>query len=163
MTTYALNFVDMVINEEPRTYKEALDNKNCDRWPLAIKEKIEFLHKNEIKWLFKRKEGIHRIESPCYKAKLVEEGFTQREGVNFNEIFSLVVKHYSVRVLFAMVAQFDLHFEQMDVKTTFLHNQKVFNTRMNKIGSFLKRSLYGLKQSLCQWYKCFDNFILSLK
>lgn len=46
-------------------------------------------------------------------------GFTQREGIDFNEVFFPVVKHCSIRMLLAMVAQFDLKLKQMDVKTTF--------------------------------------------
>ena len=37
--------------------------------------------------------------------------------------FSLVVKHMSIRMLLTMVAQFDLELEQMDVKTTFVHDE----------------------------------------
>ena len=43
-----------------------------------------------------------------FKAFLVAKGHTQKEGVDFNEMFSLVVKHSSTRVLLAMVALFDL-------------------------------------------------------
>ena len=48
-------------------------------------------------------------------------GFTQREGVDFNEVFSPVVKYSSIRLLLALSAYHDLELEQMDVKTTFLH------------------------------------------
>jgi hypothetical protein len=43
--------------------------------------------------------------------------------MDFNEIFSPVVKHSSIRVLLSMVALFDLDLEQLDVKTTFLHGE----------------------------------------
>lgn len=46
-------------------------------------------------------------------ARLVAKGYTQKEGVDFNEVFSPVVKHSSIRVLLAMVALFDLECEQM--------------------------------------------------
>ena len=55
-----------------------------------------------------------------FKARLVAEGFTQCEGVDFNEIFSSVVKHRSIRLVLSLVAQFDLELEQMDFKTTLL-------------------------------------------
>ena len=57
--------------------------------------------------------------------------FTKREGVDFNEVFSPVVKYSSIRLLLAPSAYYDLELEQMDVKTTCL----------------LKKSLYRLKQS----------------
>jgi len=54
-----------------------------------------------------------------FKARLVARGFTQKEGIDFNEVFSPVVKHRSIKILMAMVAEFDLVLEQMDVKTKF--------------------------------------------
>ncbi|CAM8923040.1 unnamed protein product [Rhodiola kirilowii] len=58
------------------------------------------------KWVFKYKEGIPGVEEPEYKARLVAKGFTQREGVDFNEIYSHVVKHRSIRVVLSLVANF---------------------------------------------------------
>lgn len=49
------------------------------------------------------------------------KGFTQKERVDFNEIFSPVVKHSSIRTFLTMVALLDLELEQMNVKTAFLH------------------------------------------
>ena len=49
------------------------------------------------------------------------KGFEQREGIDFNEVFSPVVRHTSIRVMLAIVALFDLELEQLDVKTAFLH------------------------------------------
>ena len=39
-----------------------------------------------------------------YKAKLVAKGYAHREGIDFNEVFSAVVKHFSIRTLFALAA-----------------------------------------------------------
>ncbi|KAL6350274.1 hypothetical protein AAG906_004221 [Vitis piasezkii] len=71
-------------------------------------------------------ESLHRIpglEDVKFKAHLVAKGYTQKEGMNFNEVFSLVVKHSSIRVLFIMVALFDLKLEQLDIKIVFLHDE----------------------------------------
>ena len=54
---------------------------------------------------------------------LVAKGYAQKEGIDYNEIFSLVVKHTSIRMLLVMVTQFDLELEQLDVKTSFLHGE----------------------------------------
>ncbi|GKV27145.1 hypothetical protein SLEP1_g36348 [Rubroshorea leprosula] len=101
-------------------------------------EEIESLHKNQTwklvkppkgqrivgcKWVFRRKEGILGVETPRFKARLVVKGFTQREGIDFHEVFSPVVKHSSIRVLLAMVTLYDLELEQLDVKTSFLHGE----------------------------------------
>ena len=59
--------------------------------------------------------------SPRYKARLVVKGFSQRKGVDFNEIFSPVVKMTSIRAVLSWAATLDLEVEQMDVKTAFLH------------------------------------------
>ena len=48
------------------------------------------------KWIFRYKEGIKGIEEARFKARLVARGFTQKEGIYYNEIFSLVVKHTSI-------------------------------------------------------------------
>jgi len=49
------------------------------------------------------------------------KGFQQREGIDFTEIFSPVVKMTTIRVILSIVAVENLHLEQLDVKTTFLH------------------------------------------
>ncbi|MCH79396.1 retrotransposon protein putative Ty1-copia subclass [Trifolium medium] len=102
------------------------------------------------KWVFKKKEGISGVEAPRYKARLVAKGFTQVEGIDYNKIFSPVVKHCSIRVLMAIVNMYDLELEQMG----FLEdNSKVCS---------LKKSSYGLKQSPRQWYQRFDDFLLKI-
>jgi len=46
-----------------------------------------------------------------------------KNRVDFNEVFSPVVCHTSIRVLLALVALQDLKLEQLDVKTTFFHGE----------------------------------------
>ena len=49
--------------------------------------------------------------------------YVQKEDIDFNEIFSPVVRLTTVRIVLAMCATFDLHLEQLDVKTAFLHGE----------------------------------------
>ncbi|CAM8886688.1 unnamed protein product [Rhodiola kirilowii] len=109
------------------------------------------------KWVFKRKDGISGVEAPRLKARLVAKGFTQKEGIDFKEIYSPVVKHRSIRIILSLVANFNLELEQLDVKTTFLHGSLDETIFMRQPEGFnvgdpdkkvclLKKSLYGLKQ-----------------
>ena len=69
------------------------------------------------------KEEIPGIEKARFKARLGAREFTQRERVDCNEVFSPVVKHSSIRMILALVAQNNLELEQLDVRTTFLHRE----------------------------------------
>eukprot|EP00253_Pinus_taeda_P026682 PITA_26682 len=71
------------------------------------------------KWVYKLKEedgGRKR-----YKARLVVKVFAHKKGIDFDEIFSPVVKMISIITILSLIAVEDLHLEQLDVKTTFLH------------------------------------------
>ena len=56
-----------------------------------------------------------------FKARLVVKGFVQKKGIDFDEIFSPIVKMTCICTILSIVANKDLHLEQLDVKTTFLH------------------------------------------
>lgn len=97
-------------------------------------------------------------ETPRYKARLVGEGFTQKEIIDFNNVFSLVVKHILINVLLAITTFSDLELNQIDVKTAFLHENLNEEILMTQLKGFieegtkdtvclLKKSFYRLKQS----------------
>ena len=48
------------------------------------------------KWIFQKKEALSEKEGEKFKARLVAKGYSQREEIDYNEIFSLVVKHTSI-------------------------------------------------------------------
>src|SRR6266508_7002690 len=75
------------------------------------------------KWIFKRKEGISPTEKARYKARLVARGYSQIPDIDFNDVFSPVVKHSSIHTLLSIVAVRDYELEQLDVKTVFLHGE----------------------------------------
>jgi len=58
-----------------------------------------------------------------YRTRLMVKGFAKKKRIDFNEIFSLVVRLTTIKVVLAMCAIFDLHLEQLDVKTAFLHEE----------------------------------------
>jgi len=72
------------------------------------------------KWVFKLK-SEENSSQPRYKARLVVKGFSQKKGIDFEEIFSLVVKMSSIRVVLGLAANLNLEVEQLDVKIAFLH------------------------------------------
>ena len=152
-----------------------MKSKESKQWMNAMIEEIESLMKNKTwvlvkrpkdqkpvscKWIFKKKvEAGNKIR---FKARLVTRGFTQEEGIDYNEVFSPVVKHASIRVLLAVAAQRDWELEQLDVKTAFLHGDLKETIYMDQPEGFmmhgsedkvclLKKSLYGLKQASRQW------------
>jgi len=174
---------------EPKSYQEALLDPDWEKWNAAMKEEMVSMSKNHTwdlvtkpekvkligcRWVFTRKAGIPGVEAPRFKARLVAKGFTQKEGVDYNEIFSPVVKHVSIRYLLSMVVHYNMELQQMDVKTAFLHGfleEEIYMAQPEgfeiKRGSdkvcLLKRSLYGLKQSPRQWNLRFDEFMRGIK
>ncbi|KAE8715084.1 1-phosphatidylinositol-3-phosphate 5-kinase FAB1B [Hibiscus syriacus] len=172
---------------EPSIYQEAINSSDASLWMMAMQEEIEALHKNNTwdlvplpqgrkpignKWVFKiKRNGDDQVER--YRARLVVKGYAQKEGIDFNEIFSPVVRVTTVRVVLAMCAILNLHLEQLDVKTIFLHGNLEEEIYMLQPEGFeekekknlvcrLNKSLYGLKQAPRCWYKRFDSFIMCL-
>ena len=116
------------------------------------------------KWVFVNKQRSLKGDIVYCKARLVGKGYAQREGIDYNEVFSPVVKHSSIRILLALVAQYELKLDQLDVKIDFLHGDLEDEIYMSQLTGFkttgkknmvckLKKSLYELKQSQRQWYK----------
>ena len=63
------------------------------------------------KWVYRKKEAITTNDEEKFKARLVTKGYSQKEGIDYNEIFSLVVKHTSIRVILSIVAMYNLELE----------------------------------------------------
>ena len=126
------------------------------------------------KWIYKKKTGIPTVEPERFKACLVAKGYSQREGIDYQEIFFPVVRHTSIRMLLAITTTGDYELEQMDVKMPFLHGNIDEKIPMEQPEGFktkgkedhvclLKKSLYDLKQTPRQWYKCFDSLMVENK
>ena len=132
-------------------------------------KEMSSLHKNDIwelselpkekktinyKQVFAKKQGSLDVDIVRYKARLVAKGYAQRESIDYNEVFLPIVKHSSIRILLALVAQYELELNQLDVKTaTFLHGDLEEEIYMSQPTGFktarkenmvckLKKSLY---------------------
>ena len=170
---------------EPESFLDVLSHKDKEKWMHAMHDEMSSLRKNDTyelvelpkgkhvlknKWVFKLKNSDDK--SMKYKARLVVKGFSQMKGIDFDEIFSPVVKLSSIRIALGLVASMNLELEQLDVKTAFLHGDLNEEIYMEQPEGFeengkehlvckLKKSLYGLKQAPRQWYKKFDTFMIS--
>jgi hypothetical protein len=123
------------------------------------------------KWVYKLKKDVDdKVER--YKARLVVKVYSQKEGIEFHDIFSPVVKIVSIQSVLVLVSLLDLELEKLDVKTAFLHGDLDEEIYMEQPEGFvqnhskkfvckLKKSLYGLRQSRRKWYKKFDSFMVS--
>jgi hypothetical protein len=156
---------------ELECYEEAMQVDTKKKWEQGMKEEIDSLVNNQTwdlvqlhvgkralqnKWVYKLKEEDGGKKQ--YKARLVVEGFAQKKGINFDEIFSLVVETTSIRTILSLVVVEDLHLEQLDVKTTFVHGDLEEEIYMQQPQGYevkgkenlvcrLKKRLYGLKQA----------------
>ncbi|GJY26434.1 putative RNA-directed DNA polymerase [Tanacetum coccineum] len=184
-TRYSANeYVLLTDGGEPECYAEAMEDEHKKEWFDAMQDEMKSLYENNTfeltklpkgkralknKWVYKLKTEEY-TPRPRYKARLVVKGFSQKKGIDFDEIFSPVVKMGSIRVVLGLAASLDLEVEQMDVKTAFLHGDLDKEIYMEQPEGFqvkgkedyvcrLQKSLYGLKQAPRQWYKKFESVI----
>lgn len=181
-TRYPVNeYILLTDGGEPECFEEAMESEQKREWIDAMDDEMKSLHENHTYELVKLPKGkralknrwIYRVKQEHnsrlrYKARLVVKGFSQRKGVDFDEIFSPVVKMSSIRVVMGLAASLDLEIEQMDVKTAFLHGDLQEEIYMEQPEGFtakgkeeyvckLNKSLYGLKQAPRQWYMKFES------
>ena len=72
------------------------------------------------KWIYKIKHVVDgSIEK--YKARFVARGFSQKEGIDYEETFAPVARYTSIRAIMALVSMMKWDLHQMDVKTAFLN------------------------------------------
>ena len=181
----SLHYLLLSDSGEPECYDQVMQVEDSVKWESAMKDEMDSLMSNQTwelaelppgkkalhnKWVYRIKE--EHDGNKRYKARLVVKGFQQKEGVDYNEIFSPVVKLTTIRLVLKIVAAENLHLEQLDVKTAFLHGDLEEELYMRQPEGFikedrknlvcrLKKSLYGLKQAPRQWYKKFDSFMSS--
>jgi hypothetical protein len=121
-----------LIDSNPSSYKEASSQQV---WPDAMAKEYSSIMCNDVWeivpkpegkymvgscWVYKIKQGVDgSVEK--FKAIFVAKGFSQVEGIDYNETFAPIERYSSVRVILAISKQMRWKFHQMDVKTTFLN------------------------------------------
>ena len=159
-------------DNDPISYNEALKDVNVQEWLNAMNREMEAMYSNSVwtlveapkrvksircKWIYTRKKGSDR-KVETFKTRLVVKGYTQKEGIDYKEIFLSVAMLKSIRILLVIAAKLDYEIWQMDVKTAFLNGNLEENIYMRQPEGFiakgqkhmvskLQRSIYGLKQS----------------
>jgi hypothetical protein len=101
----------------------------------------------------------------------VVKGYSQVEGLNFDETFALVVRLESIRILLAYATHHGFKLYQMNVKSAFLNGSIKENVYVEQPLGFedeeypnhvykLHKALYGLKQAPRAWYECLSDFLI---
>ncbi|KAK1678922.1 hypothetical protein QYE76_039770 [Lolium multiflorum] len=161
---------------EPKKVFEALEDSD---WVEAMHEELNNFKRNKVwtlvekpkecrnvigtKWIFKNKQdefgNIVRN-----KARLVAQGFSQVEGIDFGETYAPVARLESIRILLAYASHHNFKLQQMDVKSAFLNGPLHEEVYVKQPPGFedlnfpnhvykLDKALYGLKQAPRAWFE----------
>ncbi|GJT45233.1 putative RNA-directed DNA polymerase [Tanacetum coccineum] len=157
---------------EPKNFEEA--SKDI-RWLEAMNLEMEALNRNGTwvltklpigrkpignKWVYKVKyKSSGDVER--FKARLVAKGFNQKEGIDYEETFSPVVKIVTVRCVLSLAVYNGWPVYQLDINNAFLYGDLVEDVYMSLPDGYfskndtrvckLVKSLYGLKQAPRKW------------
>ena len=141
-----------------------------DVWEIV--SRLEKKYVVTSKWIYKIK---HVADSSIdkYKARFVARGFSQKEGIEYEETFAPVVRYTSIRTILSLATIMKWKIHQMDVNTTFLNGVFKEEVYVEQPLGFkthdkqthvckLKKDLYGLKQEPKTRYDRMDIFLMSL-
>jgi hypothetical protein len=122
-----------LIEKEPIGFEEAIQKKE---WVDVMTEEYQSIIENDVwevvprpknkdvvssKWIYKIKHATDEsIEK--HKARFMDRGFSQKEGIDYEETFAPVTKYTSIRTIIALAAKMKWKLHQMDMKTTFLND-----------------------------------------
>lgn len=157
-------------------FSEALSGPEAEQWKLAMCEELQSFEYNDAwelvdvpsdtsivqcRWVLNKKLDVN--DKVRYRARLVAKGFSQRSGIDYVDTFSPVVKHSTLRLLFALSVQWCMDITHLDVTTAFLNGHLKENICMFIPEGYsckakgkvlkLKKAIYGLKQSSLMWYE----------
>jgi hypothetical protein len=179
-----LALVTTIRDIEPQTFAQAVDHQV---WREAMVEEYDSIVRNDVwdvvlrpvgksvvtsRWLYKTKIATDgSVEK--HKAHFVARGFSQIEGVNYDETFAPVARYTSIRTIIAIAAEMGWRIHQMDVKTAFLNGFIEEEVYIEQPQGFevsdrethmclLRKALYGLKQAPRAWYSRIDTYLLQM-
>jgi hypothetical protein len=173
-----------IIDIEPSCHGEETGQRV---WQGAMAEEYQSILKNDVwdivlrpewnsvvtsKWIYKIKHASDGSFKK-YKVRFVSKGFSQVEGIDYEETFAPVARYTSIHTIIALVSSMGWKLHQMDVKTTFLNGDIEEEFCIEQLEGFmihnvkthvcrLKKVLYGLKQAPRAWYEKMDGFLISL-
>jgi hypothetical protein len=180
-----LAIVRSITNAEPQIFTQAVDQQV---WREAMLEEYDSIRCNDVWevvsrpegksvvtliWLYKTKYAADgSIEK--HKARFVAHGFSQVEGVDYDETFAPVVRYTSIRSIISIAAEMGWRIHQMDVKTAFLNGFIEKEVYIEQPQGFkvsereshmclLRKALYGLKQAPIAWYSRIDTYFLQME
>ena len=129
-------------------------------------------HQIGVKWVFKKKLNPDGLVSK-HKARLVAKGFLQKQGLDYSEVFALVARTETIRLVVAVACARNWSLFQLDVKSAFLHGPLEEEVYVQQPPGFivkgreqqvyrLRKALYGLKQAPKAWNRRIDSFLHKL-
>jgi hypothetical protein len=174
-----INWVTMKTTEDvktPQTFEDALNSNHSAQWWDAMKEEVDalvelktweevprghILAKSIVtgKWVYAVKQMTN--DEVRFKARWVARGFTQQEGIDYNETFAPVMNSKSWHFMLAMAAELNYTVATIDVANAFLNGYLKEEIYMEMPRGFekedyickMKKSLYGLKQAANVWFE----------
>lgn len=88
---------------------------------------------------------------------MVARGFTQREVIEYQEVFAHVLKHVLIKTLLSVVVNLNLDLEQMDVKMAFLHGDLEENLYMSSLRILKTKNIQNMCVCSRNHYTVFNN------
>ncbi|GJT09278.1 retrovirus-related pol polyprotein from transposon TNT 1-94 [Tanacetum coccineum] len=122
---------------------------------------VDFLSEIEPEKVFMNKKDEHGTTTKN-KARLVAQGFSQEEGIDYDETFAPVARMEAIRIFLAFATYMNFKVYQMDVKSAFLNGKLKEEVYVKQPPGFessefldyvykLDKALYGLKQAPRAW------------
>jgi hypothetical protein len=148
-----------------------------EEWKLACCKELESLCRCKVYKLVDLQKGrkviknqwVFNLKSDSQKkARLVAKGFSQVEVIDYDKIFSPVVRFETVQMMIVLAVLKDWHISALDVKTAFLYGEleeELYKKQpegfkdpknINKV-MHLKKAIYGLKQVALVWWRALDK------